>query len=140
MPFLFARLRETFIFEILISVIFAFLFYTGVLASTNIGSGIIMLFCIGLILIHLHKCLVEYYLFAGERELYYITNFTVLIIFASLNIVMAAFNAEPYYTWLFLPYKVFTQLGLGKVMSAALVHLTKICFVLWIPHKVLLRD
>ena len=140
MTFLFARIRETFIFEMLISVIFAFLFYTGVLASTNIGSGIIMLVCIGFILWHLHKCLVEYYFFAGERGLYYITNFTTVFIFASINIVMAALNAEPYYTWLFLPYKVFTNIGLGKVSSAALVHLTKICFVLWIPNKVILKD
>ncbi|MBR5155093.1 MAG: hypothetical protein IKW62_01240 [Clostridia bacterium] len=75
-----------------------------------------------------------------KKKRYYKINISVFLIFATVNLVMAYFNLEPVYTYLFLPYKMFTLLGETKLGSAFIVNLimlVMICIVPWIyrPSK-----
>ncbi len=133
MALFFRRLMEHFAVGILASVLCTWFLLNMVDTTTKAVVFLVMLLCITLHIIHLCNCLAEQWSFTFDPIDYYVINITVSLLYAAANITMAVKNIEPIYTYIFLPYKMFTIFDVSKVTSAILVDLIMIFFVIIVP-------
>lgn len=129
MRFLHRRFSEYFASEIALSIVGTFFLNFIVKKITGAMAICVMLLCLVLNIICIYRCLMSHIYRAGKKK-YLNVNLKVFLVFAAINLVMARLNLEPFYTWLFLPYKIFTILGAGKVFSAVIVNLIMLFFIL----------
>ena len=106
MPFFIKRLTEYFLVEIVLASLSTMLFNIGIIHQTRTAVATVMLICLAVNIGHHVYCLTEYINYVNDLIVYLKTNLTVLFIFAGINVLMAYFNIEPIYTFLFLPYKI----------------------------------
>ncbi|MBE7031795.1 MAG: hypothetical protein E7401_02400 [Ruminococcaceae bacterium] len=127
------RLIEHFSVGILTSVLCTCFLLNVVDTTTKAVVFLVMLLCITLHIIHFCSCLAEQWSFTFDPIDYYVINIAVSLLYAAANITMAVKNVEPIYTYIFLPYKMFTIFDVSKVTSAVLVNLIMIFFIIIVP-------
>ena len=127
------RLVEHFSVGILTSVLCTCFLLGVVDTTTKAVVFLVMLLCITLHIIHFCGCLAEQWSFTFDPIDYYVINIAVSLIYSAANITMAVQNVEPIYTYIFLPYKMFTIFNVGKVTSTILVNLIMISFIVIVP-------
>ena len=140
MPFLKRRIIEFFVPEMILSAIFTFLFRHGYMYETPRTTVIIIFVCLITGGIHLFRSLLGYMFFSQNKEVYLKVNLTAFAVFFSVNLLMGCLNCEPLYTYLFLPYKLFTFYGMSKVQSLLVINAVKLLFVLALPFAVRKSD
>ena len=133
MPFFIKRLTEYFLVEIVLASLSTMLFNIGIIHQTRTAVATVMLICLAVNIGHHVYCLTEYINYVNDLIVYLKTNLTVLFIFAGINVLMAYFNIEPIYTFLFLPYKIGMLLGMDKVISALSVNSIMSILIFMIP-------
>jgi hypothetical protein len=111
MPFLFQRIVEYSLSQILPSLFFAIFLQNGVKEPSTSVELAIMAVCIVLNVIYLLKCLVEYWIYAEKNVVYYRVNIVVFIIFMAVNIIMAVLLSDSVYTYLFFSVQNFHFAG-----------------------------
>ncbi len=117
-----------FALEIVLSVVSTIMFTTGVLPQTYTVCVLLALVCLGvtlllLVLSMIHKANVGYP--PSDIAASYICVFAF---FAVVTLFMSATGLEPYFTFLFLGYKVFAFGYLGQFLSALIINVI-ICAV-----------
>lgn len=127
------RLIEHFLVGILTSVLCTCFLLNVVDTTTKAVVFLVMLLCITLHITHLCGCLAEQWSFTFDAIDYYVINLAVSLIYSAANITMAVQNVEPIYTYIFLPYKMFTIFDVSKLTSAILVNLIMISFIIIVP-------
>lgn len=127
------RLVEHFAVGTLTSVLCTCFLLGVVDTTTKAVVFLVMLLCITLHITHFCGCLAEQWSFTYDPIDYFAINISVVLIFSAVNIVMAAQNVEPIYTYIFLPYKMFAIFDVNKVTSAILVDLIMLLFVFIVP-------
>ncbi len=133
MRFLYRRFIEYFASEIALSLVGTFFLSFIVKKVTGAMAICVMLLCLLINIIYIYRCLMSH-IFCASRKQYFRVNLKVFLVFAAINLVMARLNLEPFYTWLFLPYKIFTIIGAGKVFSAVVINLIMLFFILIVPR------
>ena len=133
MAFLKRRILETFLTEILISLLFAALINTD---SIEIISSVTISFTAFSFL--LFFAFYAYFLMchlANVRDLivFLKTNLAVQLVFMVINLIFVFLNFETAYTYLFLPYKAGMHLGLEKLESAFYTNLIIFVLILFVP-------
>ncbi len=120
MRFLGVRLKETLIFQCVSSFIASAVFYFGILEQTVKGCSFVMLLLIIINGAQMFMDLMQYRMLSGaRRKEYYKVNFTVVGVMTALACILAGFNIEPVFTWLFFPFKVLNIfIEAPKVVSA----------------------
>lgn len=138
MRFLGVRLKETLIFQCVSSIIASAVFYFGILEQTVKGCSFIMLLLIIINGAQMFADLKKYRLFSGvRRQEFYKVNFTVIIVLTVLAGGFAWFNAEPVFTWLFFPFKIFNiLLKAPKVLSVLAVSTILAIITAIVPYVV----
>lgn len=127
------RLMEHFSVGVLTSVLCTCFLLNVTDTVTKAVVFLVMLLCITLHIIHLCGCLAEQWSFTFDAIDYYVINIAVFLIYSAANITMAVQNVEPIYTYIFLPYKMFTIFDVSKVTSAILVNIIMISFIVIVP-------
>lgn len=127
------RLVEHFAVGILTSVLCTCFLLNAVDTTTKAVVFLVMLLCITLHITHFCGCLAEQWSFTYDPIDYYVINIAVFLIYSAANIIMAVRNIEPIYTYIFLPYKLFTIFDVNKVTSAVLVDLIMLFFIVIVP-------
>lgn len=127
------RIMEHFSVGILTSVLCTCFLLNVVDTTTKAVAFLVMLLCITLHITHFCGCLAEQWSFTFDPIDYYVINIAVSLIYSAANITMAVKNVEPIYTYIFLPYKMFTIFDVSKVTSTVLVDLIMILFVFIVP-------
>ena len=133
MPFLFQRIAEYSLSQILPSLFFAIFLQNGAKEPSASVELSVMAVCIVLNVIYLLKCLLEYWIYAEKKVVYYRVNIAVFIIFMAVNITMAALSSDSVYTYLFFQYKILTLLGVHKIISALTVHAIMFTCIVTLP-------
>ncbi len=127
------RLVEHFAVGTLTSVLCTCFLLGVVDTTTKAVVFLVMLLCITLHITHFCGCLAEQWSFTFDPIDYYMINIAVVLIYSAANITMAVQNVEPIYTYIFLPYKMFTIFDVNKVISAVLVDLIMFLFIITVP-------
>ena len=139
MNYLERRIHETLMYHMIFSIIFAGLFYFGVLPQSYRLSVFMLGLCsmIDIVLVTFFSSI--YYKYSKEDILlYYKTNLLALltlvgpaILFSLIDLVL---NVEPVYTFLFFPFKIgMISIGMSKLCSAISFSVLLILIVLLIP-------
>lgn len=139
MNYLERRIYETLQYHMVFSIIFAGLFYFGVLPQSYGVSVAMLCLCaiIDIVLVIFFSSI--YYKYSEEDILlYYKTNLLALlalvgpaILFSLIDLVL---NVEPVYTFLFFPFKIgMIAVGMSKLCSAMSFSAVLILIVLLIP-------
>ena len=136
MPFLFQRIVEYSLSQILPSLFFAIFLQNGAKEPSASVEFAVMAVCIVLNIIYLLRCLVEYWLYAKKTNVYYKVNIVAFIIFMVVNIIMAVLLSDSVYTHLFFQYKILTLLGVHKIISALVIHAIMFTCIVALPKLI----
>ncbi len=132
-PFFAKRLIEVFFYEIIISFLAVKLIDWHVLPETYSVSIKLIIGCILILLIPTWNSLADYLLGVRRMKVYLKVNILVYLILSGVAVGMAYFDLEPYYTYLFFPYKLLYFAGFDKVFSASVVSLVNFVMVFLMP-------
>ena len=135
MPFFKRRMYEYWLSMIISSIVVTALFTGGVFVSNKLSFVVGMIFVIAGNLIYQYYCLNSYLCYVEDYGTYFKTNILVFLTHGVAATVSAFLNYEPYYTYLFMPYKLFVYFGVSKAVSAIFVSLIMILFIFFIPYK-----
>ena len=109
------------------------MFEKGLIIQTRSNALTVMCLIFAVIILFHIYCLRAYIRFVHNPAVYLKVNVTVFLVFAVINMMLAFINKEPYYTYLFLPYKLFMVFGVSKIMSAAIINLVMLFIIMIIP-------
>lgn len=118
MPFLKLRVIETFVITFILSLIVSGLFYYNVFEMTRGNCAAAIIICLAVnILLH-YLCHRRHLLTVFLLHIYYRVNITAVLIVSLAALLLACFNIEPLFTFLFSPYKLWNiACGFSKVQS-----------------------
>ena len=133
MPFFKRRFFEYVLAQMVPSVIFTYLFTHNLIAQTYAACVIVCTVCIVGNMAFQFMCLEDYLYSRESYKEYYRVNLTVFLIYAVVGTLLAYINIEPLYTYLFMPYKLFTFFNVSKVTSNVVINLLMIVLVFLVP-------
>ena len=133
MPFLFRRISESFLTEVVISLIAVLLIRYRVFPEDY--SSAIRLIMIALVFIAAGNWiyLADYLLGIRRIWVYLRVNMTAYTIMSMVVVIMSHFDFEPVYTYLFFPYKLLFYAGFDKTFSAIVVSMLNYVMCLLMP-------
>ena len=118
MPFFKWRMIETLVITVITSLIASGLFFFGVFEMVRNKCVIVLIICmiIDIVLFHIYQ---RRYLFTVFNiRIYLRVNIAVVLMISLSALLLAYLNAEPFFTFLFSPYKLWNiAFGFSKVKS-----------------------
>ena len=133
MPFFYKRLVEVFFYEILISVIAVKIIDWKVIPETYTSCIRLIVVCLLVLLVPTWHSLADYLLGIRRIKTYFRVNGAVYCIMTAVVMLLANYNVEPVYTYLFFPYKLLFYAGFDKVFSAMVVSIINFVMVFLMP-------
>ncbi len=129
------RFLEIFGCEMGLAAAFSLMVRLEIIKSTTFSNVIMASVSILLILVFyaitLRSFLIEV---SNEPRVYLGINLTLVLILVISAIIMASINPEPYYTILFMPFKLLSYMSFNKVLSAAAVGTLFVAQVFLMPY------
>lgn len=116
------HLGRYFVVNLIPSAIFALLMQLGIIPQMlGYVLGCIVV-CIAINMVYNVKRCLRHIKRLRNPKKYLFINVSIVLIFASLNVLMAYLNIEPVYTYLYLPYKIGILMGTSKIVSALILN------------------
>lgn len=116
------HLGRYFVVNLIPSAIFALLMQLGIIPQMlGYVLGCIVV-CIAINMVYNVKRCLRHIKRLRNSKKYLFINVSIVLIFASLNVLMAYLNIEPVYTYLYLPYKIGILMGASKIVSALILN------------------
>jgi len=132
MPYFGRCMRGFVLLQLMISFVFVKMIDFNLIAKTFLSTGHTMMLCAGVYLAFLIPVLVKYMFVVRDFKAYYRVNVTSYLIISVPACILAALDAEPLYTYLFVQYKLFFVMGADKLASAicySFINLAVICAI-----------
>lgn len=142
MPFLFKRVRETFVLFIVMGLVYSFI-YKNIHFTVNPYAFPIS--CGGFLVLALFAFVYLLYLYLeniNDLRIYFFTNYTAYIIYMAVFYILytiAAFDVpfiRTAYLILFNPYNVFCYWNLSPLLSSLLVHIIYLVVIAVTPFTI----
>lgn len=129
------RILEVFGFEMGVAALFSLFVRLELIKSTTFSNVIIAAIGIIMTLIFygftLHSFLMEV---SNRPKVYLGVNLPIITVFVAIAIAMAVVNYEPYFTILYMPFKILAYMNLNKVLSTCVVGAIFIAQVFLMPY------
>lgn len=129
------RFLEVFGFEMGLAAIFSLMVRLEIIKSTTFSNVVMAVVSIVMMLAFygftLHSFLAEV---SNKPKIYLGVNVTIVSLLVAIAIVLSIINWEPYFTILYMPFKLLSYMNLNKVLSACVVGALFIAQVFVMPY------
>lgn len=106
MPFLKRRVIETLVITIITSLIVSGVFFFGAFEMTRGNCTAALIVCLTANIVLFHICQRRHLLTVFNTLVYYRVNLATVLIVSLMALLLACLDAEPFFTFLFSPYKL----------------------------------